>query len=71
MDYNPWDRKELDITEHTCVHPVFHCVRVYKVKVKVKSLSRVLLFATPWTVAYQIYTPHPHPFIYCFMSWLL
>ena len=25
------------------------------VKVKVKSLSRVLLFATPWTVAY--YTP--------------
>ena len=24
-----------------------------KVKVKVKSLSRVLLFATPWTVAYQ------------------
>ena len=26
---------------------------VYKVKVKVKSLSRVRLFATPWTVAYQ------------------
>ena len=25
----------------------------YKVKVKVKSLSRVRLFATPWTVAYQ------------------
>ena len=24
-----------------------------KVKVKVKSLSRVGLFATPWTVAYQ------------------
>ena len=24
-----------------------------KVKVKVKSLSRVQLFATPWTVAYQ------------------
>ena len=24
-----------------------------KVTVKVKSLSRVLLFATPWTVAYQ------------------
>ena len=23
------------------------------VKVKVKSLSRVQLFATPWTVAYQ------------------
>ena len=26
---------------------------VQKVKVKVKSLSRVRLFATPWTVAYQ------------------
>ena len=25
----------------------------WKVKVKVKSLSRVRLFATPWTVAYQ------------------
>ena len=24
-----------------------------KIKVKVKSLSRVRLFATPWTVAYQ------------------
>ena len=24
-----------------------------KVKVKLKSLSRVLLFATPWTVAYE------------------
>ena len=26
---------------------------VFPVKVKVKSLSRVQLFATPWTVAYQ------------------
>ena len=25
----------------------------FKAKVKVKSLSRVQLFATPWTVAYQ------------------
>ena len=25
-----------------------------KVKVKVKSLSRVRLFVTPWTVAYQL-----------------
>ena len=25
----------------------------HKVKVKVKSLNRVRLFATPWTVAYQ------------------
>ena len=27
---------------------------VYKWKVKVKSLSRIRLFATPWTVAYQV-----------------
>ena len=26
---------------------------IHKVKVKVKSLSRVRLFAAPWTVAYQ------------------
>ena len=26
---------------------------IYRVKVKVKSLSRVQLFATPWTIAYQ------------------
>ena len=35
-----------------------HCRQIlyqlsHKVKVKVKSLSRVRLFATPWTVAYQ------------------
>ena len=29
------------------------CQRMLKVKVKVKSLSRVRLFAIPWTVAYQ------------------
>ena len=29
------------------------CQRMLKVKVKVKSLSRVRLFANPWTVAYQ------------------
>ena len=28
-------------------------MQVLKVKVKVKSLSHVRLFATPWTVAYQ------------------
>ena len=35
--------------------PCRFCKRVElgKVKVKVKSLSRVRLFATPWTVAYQ------------------
>ena len=29
------------------------CQTLSTVKVKVKSLSRVRLFATPWTVAYQ------------------
>ena len=29
------------------------CYKKWKVKVKVKSLSHVWLFATPWTVAYQ------------------
>ena len=28
-------------------------IEMYTLKVKVKSLSRVRLFATPWTVAYQ------------------
>ena len=32
-----------------------------KVKVKVKSLSRVRLFATPWTVAYQLLRPWNFP----------
>ena len=32
---------------------VFLVLCIMKVKVKVKSLSRVQLFATPWTVAYQ------------------
>ena len=30
-----------------------HITMLLKVKVKVKLLSRVRLFATPWTVAYQ------------------
>ena len=36
------------------VHPVFSC-RLYSsgTKVKVKSLSRVRIFVTPWTVAYH------------------
>ena len=29
------------------------CILTYLTEVKVKSLSRVQLFATPWTVAYQ------------------
>ena len=30
-----------------------HFLQAVKIKLKVKSLSRVLLFATPWTVAHQ------------------
>ena len=32
---------------------IFHLLYIEKVKVKVKSLSCVRLFAPPWTVAYQ------------------
>jgi len=37
-----------EITEHSAEFPV-----LYTHTVKVKSFSRVRLFATPWTVAYQ------------------
>ena len=36
----------------TFSHPVPH-VYIHAMKVKVKSLSRVWLFATPWTIAHQ------------------
>ena len=47
---NPLDCKEIQP-----VHPKGNqsCVFFGKVKVKVKSLSRVWLLATPWTVAHQ------------------
>ena len=35
------------------VHPIYKESNFYFGKVKVKLLSRVQLFATPWTVAYQ------------------
>ena len=35
--------------------------RTFDVKVKVKSLSRVRLFATPWTVAYKLLRPWDSP----------
>ena len=41
---------------HSLITYLFFKMKVkmkVKVKVKVKSLSRVRLFATPWTVAYQ------------------
>ena len=47
---HPWDDKELDMTEATNYSPPF-----YVIKVKVKSLSRVRLFATPWIVAHRIF----------------
>ena len=34
---------------------------IFKVKVKVKSLSRVWLFGTPWTVAYRLLCPRDFP----------
>ena len=47
--HNAWLRSLL-CWKHPWVHfPLSHRL----VKVKVKSLSRVRLFATPWTVAYQ------------------
>ena len=45
---HPWDSPGKN-TGVDC-HFLLQCM---KVKVKVKSLSRVRLFATPWTVAYQ------------------
>ena len=59
MSYSPWGHKELDTTEQlTHIHLVlsrhYALVLIWmRGQVKVKSLSCVLLFATPWTVAYQ------------------
>ena len=43
--------------EKTDLHFFFHssvnCLKAERKKVKVKSLSWVRLFATPWTIAYQ------------------
>ena len=55
VGYSPWGRKESDTTERLHFHFI-HFVWITtkgKVKLKVKSLSRVRLFTTPWTVAYQ------------------
>ena len=38
---------------HSLVNGHLGCFHVLKVKVKVKLLSRVRLFVTPWTVAHQ------------------
>ena len=44
-------RKEIKFTKYCVVYLTIHIF--INMKVKVKSLSRVQLFATPWTVAYQ------------------
>ena len=49
--------KSRDITLPTKVHIIKAMVFPVKVKVKVKSLSRVRLFVTPWTIAYQALCP--------------
>ena len=42
------------VGQYTCLGPVENAIhRMESEKVKVKSLSRVQLSATPWTVAYQ------------------
>ena len=44
--YSPWGPTESNTTEHTYIH-------IWYREKKVKSLSRVRFFVTPWTVAYQ------------------
>ena len=59
--YSPWGRKswtQLSDSTATTYNSNFMLftsehVDLYSLKVKVKLLSRVQLFATPWTVAYQ------------------
>ena len=50
---SPWGHKELDTTGWLNNNVNSVCVCVWKKK-KVKSLSCVKLFVTPWTVAYQV-----------------
>ena len=69
IGYTPWGRKESDTTEQLnnkvtetcqviCTYVAVsgeaeHFLTLFSKKVKVKSLSCVQLFVTPWTVAYQ------------------
>ena len=55
-DSNIWlyilsDKVLLKISRHKHTHTIYIHINS---KVKVKSLSRVQLFVTPWTVAYQV-----------------
>ena len=51
--YSPWDHKELDTTERL----LLHLKPFSKRACSVQSLSRVRLFATPWTTAHQASLP--------------
>ena len=54
-----WEQSVVEFTQRTKYTVIYsfsqesYCYAVCKQKVKVKSLSRVRLFANPWTVAYQ------------------
>ena len=52
-----WGRTESDTTEATWRQQQQRDWYIVKGKVKVKSLSRVRLFATPWTLAYEAPPP--------------
>ena len=49
--YAKWNKP--DRIRQTLYDVIYMESERYKVKVKVKSLSCIRLFATPWTVAYQ------------------
>ena len=61
VGYSPWGCKESDMTEKPALLTIFTLneksiilsLQPFIYTLKVKLLSRVLLFATPWTVAYQ------------------
>ena len=61
---NPWGHKDSDMTEqlNRLTDPVTES------EVKVKSLSSVRLFVTPWTVAYQ--APPSTGFSRCLLQWI-
>ena len=53
IDGSPPGSSVLCLQERTLEWVAISCSNAWKRKVKVKSPSRVQLFATPWTVAYQ------------------
>ena len=61
---SPWGHKDSDMTEQLnwLTDPVTES------EVKVKSLSSVRLFVTPWTVAYQ--APPSTGFSRCLLQWI-